>query len=228
MTDVTAAPGTVVVYSDIGCPWAHLAVHRLLRARAALGLDGSVTLDHRVFALEVVNRQPTPKLVLDAETVVVGSLDPSAGWQLWQERGHRYPVTILPAMEAVQAAKEQDLAASEQLDRALRVAFFAESRCVSLRSVILDVAESCGQVDAGTLAEAIDDGRARRSVMDQHEVAMSATVAGSPHVFLPDGTDAHNPGICMRWEGRKGEGFPVVSSDDRSVYEDLLRRAAAA
>lgn len=37
MTDVDVRPGTIVVYSDIGCPWADLAVHRLLRARHALG-----------------------------------------------------------------------------------------------------------------------------------------------------------------------------------------------
>src|SRR5919112_1586103 len=32
-----AAPGTVLLYSDIGCPWAHLVVHRLLTARARPG-----------------------------------------------------------------------------------------------------------------------------------------------------------------------------------------------
>lgn len=221
------APGTIVVYSDIGCPWSHLAVYRLLRARTALGLDGAVVLDHRVFALEVVNRRPTPKLVLDAETVAVGSLDPGAGWQLWQEAPASYPVTTLPAMEAVQAAKEQGLAASERLDRALRVAFFAQSRCVSVRSVILDVAESCDGVDADAVADALDDGRARRPMMDQHHAGMSPAVAGCPHVFLPDG-DLHNPGIEMHWHGEEGRGFPVITRDDPSVYDDILRRASAA
>ena len=32
--DLTVEPGTVVMYSDIACPWSHLAVHRLrLRLR---------------------------------------------------------------------------------------------------------------------------------------------------------------------------------------------------
>ena len=227
MTDVPVAAGTIVVYSDLGCPWAHLAVYRLLRARAALGLDGSVAVDHRVFALEVVNERPTPKLILDAETVAVGTLDPGAGWQLWQEEAHHYPVTTLPPMEAVQAAKEQGLGASEQLDRALRVALFGRSRCISVRSVILEVARSCDTLDVDALAAALDDGRARRAVMDQHELAMSPAVDGSPHLFLADGTDVHNPGIDMHWEGPKGSGFPVVTADDPSIYDDLLRRAAA-
>ena len=227
MTDVPVAAGTIVVYSDLGCPWAHLAVYRLLRARAALGLDGSVAVDHRVFALEVVNERPTPKLILDAETVAVGTLDPGAGWQLWQEEAHHYPVTTLPPMEAVQAAKEQGLGASEQLDRALRVALFGRSRCISVRSVILEVARSCDTVDVDALAAALDHGRARRAVIEQHRQAEAGDdVNGSPHVFLPDGYAVHNPGIEMHWEGEHGRGFPVVTKDDPSIYGDLLVRAA--
>jgi len=37
---VEVAPGTIVVFSDIGCPWAHVAVWRLHDARRRLGLDG--------------------------------------------------------------------------------------------------------------------------------------------------------------------------------------------
>ena len=50
----------------------------------------------------------------------------------------------------------------EELDRALRVAFFGQSRCISLRSVILEVAGECESVDVDRLQAALDDGRARR------------------------------------------------------------------
>src|SRR4051812_46903483 len=106
---VAVEPRTIVVYSDIGCPWAHVAVYRLLRARARLDLDDRVTLDHRAFPLEVFNSQPTPKSILDAEIPVAGGVEPNAGWQTWQGAEHEYPVTMLPALEAVQAAKEQSL-----------------------------------------------------------------------------------------------------------------------
>jgi predicted DsbA family dithiol-disulfide isomerase len=223
-------PGTIVVYSDISCPWAHLAVHRLLSTRRDLGLDEEVVLDHRAFVLELANRRPTPRRILDAEIPVAGGLDPAAGWQIWQDDASRWPVTALPALEAVQAAKEQGLRASERLDRGLRVALFGRSECVSMRHVILDVAERC-DVDVDRLAAALDDGRARRSVMHQHQEAQSGgpngsrTVKGSPHLFLPDGSDSHNPGIEMHWHGEHGRGFPVVTADDRSVYGDLLVRA---
>lgn len=222
---VDVAPGTIVVYSDLGCPWAHLCVWRLHKARSTLGLDGRVTLDHRAFPLEVFNEQPTPKKILDAEISVAGALDPNAGWQMWQRPEHEYPVTMLAPLEAVQAAKRQSLVASEQLDRALRVALFGHSRTISMRHEILDVAEVCPDVDATALADAIDKGLARSQVMEQQDAASGGRVKGSPHIFLVDGSDVHNPGIDLEWHGEHGEGFPIVKSDDPSVYEDILRRA---
>ncbi len=99
------ARGTVVVYSDIGCPWSHAAVWRLWDARARLGLDEAVRFDFRAFPLELINSRPTPKLTLDAEIPVAGALAPRAGWQIWQAPDWQYPSTMLPALEAVQAAK---------------------------------------------------------------------------------------------------------------------------
>lgn len=225
MIDVRA--GTIVVFSDIGCPWASVAVERLVAARARLDLVDKVDIDHHAFPLELINGRATPKRVLDAEIPVAGALVPDACWQLWQARSSEWPVTTLLALEAVQAAKAQSLAASTALDLALRRAFYGESRCISLRSVVLEVAEACTEVDASALAEALDDGRARRSVIDDYERSMSDEVQGSPHLFLPDGSEAHNPGVTHHWQGRKGRGFPVVDHDDPSVYDDLLRRAAA-
>ena len=222
----TPPPGTIVVWSDLACPWAHVAVARLHRVRAELGLVDDVVLDHRAFPLEILNERGTPKRTLDAEVPVAGALEPDAGWQMWQRPDWQYPGTVLLALEAVQAAKQQSLRASEALDRALRVAFFAKSLPISLRSVVLDVAEQCPDVDAGVLAKSLDGGDARRVLIDQAEEAAGANVQGSPHLVLPDGTDVHNPGVQLHWTGDKGKGFPVVDGDDPAVYGDLLRRAA--
>jgi predicted DsbA family dithiol-disulfide isomerase len=221
------SPGRVAIWSDIGCPWAHLTVYRLHEARHRLGLDGAVTFEHHPFPLELVNERPTPRRTLAAEVPVVGTLAPAAGWQLWQAPESEWPVTTLPALEAVQAAAAQDGRAAEELDRALRVAFFAESRCISLRHVILEVASKCDAVDCEALAGSLDDGVARRTVIARFELANASNeISGSPHLFLPDGTDVHNPGITMHWEDRAGQGYPVIDGDDPSVYDDLLRRAA--
>ena len=215
-----------MVFADLACPWAHLAVYRMHVARSKLGLDDAVRFDVRAFPLELLNAQPTPKLILEAEVAVVGGLDPGAGWQMWQGPDHAYPVTMLPPMEAVEAAKEQGLRASEELDRALRVAFFGESRTISMRHVIEDVAGSCVHVEASKLMTSLDDGRAREALMRDARRSTEDEVKGSPHLFLPDGSDVHNPGIHMHWEGEHGKGFPVIDGDDPTIYEDLLRRAA--
>jgi predicted DsbA family dithiol-disulfide isomerase len=202
---------TIVVWSDIGCPWAHMAVARLHRIRHELGLDDIVRLDHRAFPLELFNERPTPKPQLDAETDELSAKEPAAGWQRWQRPDHEWPVTTLPALEAVQAAKHQSLEASEQLDRALRLAFFHDSRCISLRSVILDVAATCAAVDVDRLRVDLDDGRARRTVVDHYETAETEGVQGSPHLFLPDGTGKHNPDEASIYATMEACSKPVRS-----------------
>ncbi|HYP24582.1 MAG TPA: DsbA family protein [Actinomycetota bacterium] len=218
--------GRVVVFADIGCPWAHVAIHRLHETRARMGLGDRVVFDVRAFPLEIVNRRPTPKKTLDAEIPVAGALAPDAGWQMWQRPEHEYPVTMLPALEAVHAAKEQGPKIAEQLDRALRRGFFGDSRNVSMRHEILEIAESVDGLDTKALAQALDDGRARAALAEDRKLAESDEVDGSPHVFLPEGESVHNPGIEMHWEGEHGEGFPVVDKDDPTIYERLLAAAA--
>lgn len=221
------APRTIVVYSDIGCPWAHVAVWRLHDARRRLGLVERVHFDHRVFPLELFNAQPTPRDELEPELPACAALAPRAGWQPWSAPEWSWPVTMLPAMEAVQAAKAQGLAASEALDIGLRRAFWGESRCVSLRHVILEVASACDDLDLGALAADIDSGTARGAIFAQWEVAKTDAVSGSPHLFLHDGTNMENPGLEVDWREEQGAWIPTVTRDDPAIYETLVRRAAA-
>ena len=220
-------PDTVVVFSDLNCSFAHLGVHRLHESRARLGLVGKLWFDHRAFPLELFNREVNQRPGVDSEIATVGALEPDAGWRLWQGPDWTYPVTMLPPLEAVQAAKAQSWQASEELDRALRRAFWADGRCISLRHEILDIAEKTGVVDVTALAEALDDGRARAAVTAQFAAAENDRVTCSPHVFLVDGTNAANPGVDVSWvNGGFGVGFPVIAKDDPTAYEPLLRRAA--
>ena len=223
-----AAPNTIAVWSDLSCPWSHAVVWRLHDARRRLGLDGRVTFDHHAFPLELFNSEPTPRREREAEWPVAASLAPRAGWRAWSAPDSAWPVTTLPPMEAVQAAKLQSLAASEALDRGLRRAFWADSRCISLRHVILEVANETDGIDVPALAAALDDGRARRALMDDWAVAQGDEVRGAAHLFAPDGTNAQNPGIVIGWIGDDGfgGGAAVIEHDDPGAIDDLLRRAA--
>lgn len=123
------------------------------------------------------------------------------------------------------AAALQSPAAAEELDMALRLAFWRDSRCITMRHEVLDVAKDVKTVDVAALERALDDGRARGPMWTAY-LDTRDDVQGSPHFFLADGSDVHNPGVRMHQEGEPGAGFLVLDDDDPAVYEDLVRRAA--
>ncbi len=219
------APGTIVIYSDISCAFAHLCVYRLHAARTELGAD--VRFVHRPFLLEEVNGFPIPKHFLDSEVPQIAPLDIDAGWRVWTEPPETWPVSTVLAMEAVRAAEAQGPDAHEELDRALRVAFFEEHRCISVRHELLSVAETCAAVDVDALAEALDSGAARRALIDDHRDALRF-VQGSPQLFFADGHTVHNPGVEVTWHGEQGTGYPEARLSDPNAHADLIRRAARA
>ncbi|GAA3519855.1 hypothetical protein [Actinocatenispora rupis] len=220
-------PGVLTVYSEIACPWATLALTGLRRARRRLGLT-RVRIDLRAYPQELLGR-PNPKRVVDAEIPVIGGLDETLGWQMWQAADSLWPASTLLPQEAVQAAKRPDvggLAASDELDAALRHALFAESRCITLLPEVLAVAESCASVNTAALTKALYLGSGRPEVISQWRTAKDRAVAGSPHVFLPDGSEWHNPGVEVRWTGgERGAGFPIVLSHDPTVYDEIFTTA---
>lgn len=221
------APNTIAVWSDLGCPWSHAVVWRLHDARRRLGLNERVHFDHHAFPLELFNNEPTPRSQRDADRPVAAELAPRAGWQPWSAPDDAWPVTLLPPMEGVQAAKLQSLTASEELDRALRRAFWGESRCISLRHVILEVANECESLDVATLAEALDDGRARRALFDDWTIARTDEVRGSAHLFAPDGANEQNPGITIGWQPNDtpAGGVTFVEADDPDAIDRFLAAA---
>jgi len=225
-TTVQVQPGTIAIYSDLICPFAHVAVHRLFTTRNRLGLEDEVRLDHHAFPLELLNGGPGTRHGSDSEIPTVGQLEPDAGWQLWQGPDYHYPNTVLLAFEAVQAAKQQGLRASEELDRALRRAFWAESATIQIFATILAVAEATDGVDETLLEADIVAGVGRHAVWSDYEAAQTDQIQMSPHLFLPDGTNMTNPGLELHWQGDWAKGFPVIDSDDPTVYERILMGAA--
>ena len=221
------APGTIVLFSDLIDPFAHIAVHRLLTARARHGLDDHVVIDHHVFPIELLNSAPGTRHGSDSEIPVLGALEPDAGWQLWQGPDYHYPSTVLLASEAVQAAKAQGLAAGEQLDRALRRAFWRDSRPIHLHHEILAIAATVDLINLPQLDTDLRSGAFRSRIFDDLDLVRTGAVAMSPHLFLPDGTDMTNPGMTVHWQGDWAKGFPVIDKDDPSIYDLILDRAAA-
>lgn len=220
---VNPDPRTVTVWSDIGCPWASLALHTL-RSRMAERRD-DVLIDHRCFPLELFNSQPTPKFIVDAEVVIIAGLRSELGWKPWTGPEWTYPVTTLPAMEAVQACKSPavgGLRASDELDSALREAFYVDGRCISVYSVVLDVAEQCVHVDVPALAAALATGSGRAEVHADWKLAQRPEVQGSPQLFVPGRYSTHNPGATYHWTASPPDGFPRLEHYRSDWADELL------
>lgn len=220
------APGTIAIFSDLACPFSHVTVHRLHTARTRLGLEGVVLFDHHAFPIELLNKAPGTRHGSDSEIPVLGALEPDAGWQLWQGPDYHYPATMLLPFEAVQAAKLQSLDMSELLDRALRHAFWAESRPIHLHHEILAVAGDIDGFDVAHLGKSLQSGAARASVFADATLAAGDHVVMSPHLYLASGENYANPGIKVHWEGEWAKGFPVVDHDDPQVIDLILQAAA--
>jgi predicted DsbA family dithiol-disulfide isomerase len=218
----------LVVFSDVLCPWATVVVLRLHAARARAGADDEVAIVHRALPLELLLERPVARRVVDAEIPLCASLTPEFGWSLWQGRAEEYPATSLLAAEAIQAASAQSLRAGEQLDLALRRAFFVGSRCISLRHEVLAAAETCPDVDVDALAAALDGGLFRATVMADFRASRADGIPCSGTVVLPDGTAVCNPGTTTGWiGGSMPRGTPVLIDDDPSAYDRLVAQALA-
>jgi predicted DsbA family dithiol-disulfide isomerase len=214
---------TIEFWSDLLCPFAYVGLLRLRRARARLGLD--VRIEHHTFPLELFNG-PHPRRGTDTEAVGLGQIEPDAGFRVWTAADDLYPHTVLLAAEAVHAANAQSLTAGEELDLALRRAFWTQSRSISHRKVVLDVASAVPRIDIDELAAALDDGRHRKQVMADYATADTDAIAASPTLRFADGSTVTNPGVDVHWQGPWAEGFPVVDAHDPAAYDELLRRAA--
>ncbi|GAB3196135.1 dithiol-disulfide isomerase [Nocardioides hungaricus] len=173
-TLVNGAGNVITVWSDIGCPWATLALHTLRNQIRTTRVD--VLIDHRTFA-----------------------------------------VTTLPVLEAVQAAKHPragGLRASDELDEALRRAFWVDHECVSVLPIVYRVAASCEGVDLDGLRWAMATGHGRQAILEQWPVAQSQDVVCGPHLFAARGVSSSNPGARYTWTSGPGAGFPRLVSYD--------------
>lgn len=187
------APVTIALYADLHCPYAYLTVYRLRQLREAY--RNKVTISYRSLALEYVNRRPTPKPILDTETPILMLEEPEIPYQPWHAPLSEWPVTMWPAFEAIKCAERQDPELAAELDWAIRTAFFAESRCISMRHVLFDLAEQSG-LDMERFAEDFDGGVAKGKVLEEAQAGWEhLKVEGSPTLVLPSGEQVNSLGL---------------------------------
>ncbi len=226
--DIPGPLPTIEVFSDIHCPWGYLATFRLRHLEPEW--QGHVRFVWRCLPLEVVNNRGTPKHIVDQELPYLLQVEPDIPARPWRRADWEYPVTLLPAFEALKCAEAQGDEAAAAFNWAVRRAFFAESRCVSLRHVLIDIAREAG-LDVVQFTNDFDSGRYKHLVMEESERGWHILgVKGSPTLVLPTGEQRPYPGIPeLLWDanehviGIKPGAYP--EGDSLDLYRAIIHEA---
>lgn len=191
----------IALFADLSCPFAYVAHAHWRRMREHY--KGRIAIRHRSLALEYVNRVSTPKAELDVELPILLVEEPDIPYSPWRAPVSEWPVTIWPAFEAVECAERQSIELADELAWTIRVAFFSESRCISMRHVLMQLAEQSGLAMRRFEAD-FDSGRYRQQVIDDaREGWERLAVPGSPTWILSSG------------EAIADFGLPEIDLDDR-------------
>lgn len=186
----------IEIYSDLQCPWAYLACYRLRQVWPPY--EGRVQLVWRALSLEYINQRGTSKPLLGAELALIQQLEPTLPLQPWQRPDWQWSVTAWPAFELLASTQAHGSHAAFELNWALREAFFADSRSLSLRHELLEIVRNVARRVPFDLERVIADwdaGRYKGQVLADSERGWhTLELPGSPTFVLPDGTWIHNPG----------------------------------
>jgi predicted DsbA family dithiol-disulfide isomerase len=187
---------------------------------------GRLVVTHESLALEYVNSRPTPKISTEAELAVLVAEEPGIPYARWERPDSEWPVTLWPAFEAVKCAERQSHLLADDLAWAIRVALFAESRCVSMRHVLLDLADSVG-LDRSQFVADFDAGVAKGLVIAEAQEGWERLkVSGSPTFVLATGEQIAPPGLPDLDVDEQTGRVTVVSGADCTGEECLSRYRA--
>lgn len=189
------------VFADIGCPFAHVGLHRLVGRRAELGRDDVVLRVH-AWPLELVNGTPLdPVYIAEEVEVLRGSVAPDL-FAHFSEAA--FPASSLPAMDLAQAAYAVDDMTGERVSLAIRTALFEDGRDVADPSVLAELAATHGVT--------IDPERDRAAVLADWAAGTERGVRGSPEFFV-----AGEAWFCPVLDIRRVDGALQVHVDETSM-----------
>lgn len=153
--------------------------------------QGRVRFRLRPFPLEVAGGEAAPRDILEQEWWLAALQEPAARFAPFL--GDDWPTTTLPAFEAVWCAAQQNEDLAHTYDLRIRQAFFAESRNIGRREVLLALAEEVG-LDRAQFVRAFESGAARAAVLEECRVGREEyRVRGTPTLMLADGTKVRAP-----------------------------------
>ena len=172
-------------WTEYYCPWSYIGAVRLHHVMPEF--TGRVRRRIRAFPLEVYGGGPPNRHELEQEWWLAALQEPLASFAPF--RGDDWPTTTLPAFEAVRAAARQvDDEQVGDFDLRVRRAFFAESRNIGLRDVMLELAQEAG-LEMTRFERDFADPAIREEVLAEGRLGYDQFgTRGTPSLMLPDGT----------------------------------------
>jgi predicted DsbA family dithiol-disulfide isomerase len=172
------------LWFDFTCPWSYCFRVRLEKLRKEF--SDRLKFEFCCFPLEIVNKAPLPKELLEAEWPLCAMQEPAAKFRNWSEAEWKWPETMLPAFEAEKCAEARGDEQAAGFQLAVHQALFWDSQTISMRHVLFEIAAECG-LDVGRFAADFDSGEMRKRVMADLEEAKRVGVKGTPGLVLPSG-----------------------------------------
>ena len=192
-------------WAEYSCPWCYIAAVRL---RAVLPeYEAWVRLRIRPYPLEVMGGEAVPRDILEQEWWLAALQESAATFAPY--RGE-WPTTTVPAFEAAWCAAQQGETAGYDYDLRVRRAFFAESRNIGRREVLLEIADEAG-LDVPLIARMLGTGEARAAVLEEARLgAERYGVRGTPTIMLADGARLRHPIAFPLIRSRKVAGVAAL------------------
>ena len=188
--------------------------------------EGRVRLRVRPFPLEVMAGEAPSRAVLDQEWWLAAVQEPLARFKPFV--GDDWPTTTLPAFEVAWCAAQQGEAAFFAFDLRVRRAFFAESRNIGRRDVLLELAREVG-LDLASLTRELDSGRPRQAVLAEAQAGQEQyRVRGTPTLMLADGTKLRSPIAFPQMREHRITGvmpLPCHADECLQATRDVFERA---
>lgn len=218
---------SIEIYSSIECPYAYLATYRLRQIWPDYA--GRVRIVWRALSLEYMNKRSYPKPLYEAEHQLFQQIEPDLPWKYWSRPDWDWPVTFLPALEALACAQAQGDIAAFAMSWALRHAFFAENRNMSLRHELFEIAQEVateGLLDMDWFKDDWDHGRHKGLVITESHLGwFDLDVERSATIILPDGRRWTNPDIGevdFDPENFVVRGYKPHKGDPTATYRQIL------
>ncbi len=189
---------------------------------------GRVNVRERAFPLEVFNHEPPIREELETEMWLAAQQEPLAEFHPYKNAD--FPTSTLPAFEAAWCANSQGEELGHDYDLRLRRAFFAESRNIERRQVLIEIAVEAG-LNVPHFTQQLDSGTARQKILQEGQLGRDQyRVHGTPTLMLADGTKLRHPIAYPRMEAGKilhvsplpccGEGCLEIT---RGFFEKALQ-----